>query len=140
MTHHDMAGYPLTNPTPFLSIPPPTRISYAHHPHTHTQAKIMSTEFKAIDGDERARWDQLAAEDKERYNREMEDYTPPSDDDDSDSDSDESDAPKKKKKRKKKDPNAPKRAKSAFMFFSMAMRPQIKEENPDATFGGLVSI
>ena len=100
----------------------------------------MWTEFKAIDGDERARWDQLAAEDKERYNREMEDYTPPSDDDDSDSDSDESDAPKKKKKRKKKDPNAPKRAKSAFMFFSMAMRPQIKEENPDATFGGLVSI
>ena len=100
----------------------------------------MSTEFKAIDGDERARWDQLAAEDKERYNREMEDYTPPSDDDDSDSDSDESDAPKKKKKRKKKDPNAPKRAKSAFMFFSMAMRPQIKEENPDATFGGLVSM
>ena len=100
----------------------------------------MSTEFKAISADERARWDQLNAEDKERYTREMEDYTPPSDDDDSDSDSDDSDAPKKKKKRKKKDPNAPKRGKSAFMFFSMAMRPSIKEANPEATFGGLVSM
>ena len=67
----------------------------------------------------------------------MEDYDPPSDSDDDD------DEPlskgKKKTKKKKKDPNAPKRGKSSFMFFSQEMRPKIKEENPDASFGELVS-
>jgi len=36
-------------------------------------------EFKALSDGERAKWDKLAAEDKERYQREMEDYEPPSD-------------------------------------------------------------
>ena len=52
-------------------------------------------------------------------------------------------APPKKKKastKKKKDPNAPKGALSAFMYFSKAKRPEIKEENPEASFGELVSI
>jgi structure-specific recognition protein 1 len=44
--------------------------------------------------------------------------------------------PKKKpaakgKKGKKKDPNAPKKPISSFFYFSGAMRPKIKEENPD---------
>jgi hypothetical protein len=40
-----------------------------------------------------------------------------------------------KKSPKKKDPNAPKRALSAFMLFSQEKRSQIKTDNPDATFG-----
>ena len=39
------------------------------------------------------------------------------------------------KGRKKKDPNAPKRALSAYMYFAQAARPGIKEENPEASFG-----
>jgi structure-specific recognition protein 1 len=39
------------------------------------------------------------------------------------------------KKKKKKDPNAPKNAKSAFMFFSVEKRSEIKDANPDASFG-----
>ncbi|KAJ6482913.1 high mobility group box domain-containing protein, partial [Mycena vitilis] len=35
----------------------------------------------------------------------------------------------------KKDPNAPKRALSAYMFFSQDWRERIKAENPDAGFG-----
>ncbi|KAG7087631.1 Non-histone chromosomal protein 6 [Marasmius oreades] len=35
----------------------------------------------------------------------------------------------------KKDPNAPKRALSAYMFFSQDWRERIKTENPDASFG-----
>ncbi|KAF9480627.1 HMG-box, partial [Pholiota conissans] len=35
----------------------------------------------------------------------------------------------------KKDPNAPKRALSAYMFFSQDWRERIKNENPDAGFG-----
>jgi hypothetical protein len=34
-------------------------------------------------------------------------------------------------------PNAPKGAKSAFMYFSTAKRSEIKEANPDASFGDL---
>jgi structure-specific recognition protein 1 len=41
----------------------------------------------------------------------------------------------KKKTKKKKDPNAPKSAKSAFMFFSGAKRSEIKEAHPEASFG-----
>lgn len=37
--------------------------------------------------------------------------------------------------RAKKDPNAPKRALSAYMFFSQDWRERIKNENPDAGFG-----
>ena len=44
------------------------------------------------------------------------------------------------KKRKKKDPNAPKKPCSAFFHFSKKMRPRIKEENPDASFGQLGKI
>ncbi|WWC67469.1 non-histone chromosomal protein 6 [Kwoniella pini CBS 10737] len=39
------------------------------------------------------------------------------------------------KKRAKKDPNKPKRALSAYMFFVQDYRERIKAENPDATFG-----
>ena len=55
----------------------------------------MSVEFKAISTSERARWDKLAVQDKERYQAAMEDYEPPSDDDS---------PPKKKAAAKKKAP------------------------------------
>ncbi|GAA5825678.1 hypothetical protein JCM10212_002149 [Sporobolomyces blumeae] len=35
----------------------------------------------------------------------------------------------------KKDPNAPKRPLSAYMHFSQAKRAEVKEENPDVSFG-----
>lgn len=37
-------------------------------------ARIISAKYKALDGDERKEWDEKAAEDKERYQREMEAY------------------------------------------------------------------
>ena len=59
----------------------------------------------------------------------------PEDDDDDD---DEDLVPMKKKKAKK-DPNAPKRAQSAYFLFMNSNRERIKEENPDAAFGEIVS-
>jgi hypothetical protein len=44
-------------------------------------------------------------------------------------------APKAKAVKGKKDKNAPKRALSAYMFFSQDWRERIKAENPDAGFG-----
>ncbi|KAL0577611.1 Non-histone chromosomal protein 6 [Marasmius crinis-equi] len=38
-------------------------------------------------------------------------------------------------RKSKKDSNAPKRALSAYMFFSQDWRERIKAENPDASFG-----
>ncbi|KAJ2359749.1 Non-histone chromosomal protein 6, partial [Coemansia sp. RSA 2607] len=46
----------------------------------------------------------------------------------------------RKPKRSKKDPNAPKRALSAYMFFSQAKRTTVKEQNPDASFGNIGKI
>jgi hypothetical protein len=39
------------------------------------------------------------------------------------------------RKAAKKDPKAPKRALSAYMFFSQDWRERIRNENPDASFG-----
>jgi hypothetical protein len=64
-----------------------------------------------------------AAEDKARYNEAMEDYVAPSDEELA------AIVPAKKaRKTSDKDPNAPKKGKSAYIFFCAAMRPQVKEE------------
>ncbi|CCH62882.1 hypothetical protein TBLA_0I02240 [Henningerozyma blattae CBS 6284] len=42
---------------------------------------------------------------------------------------------KKRSTRRKKDPNAPKRALSAYMFFANETRDIVRSENPDVTFG-----
>ena len=64
-----------------------------------------------------------AAEDKARYNDEMEGYVAPTDEELA------AMVPAKKtRKTSDKDPNAPKRGKSAYIFFCAAMRPQVKEE------------
>ncbi|KAJ1989395.1 Non-histone chromosomal protein 6 [Coemansia spiralis] len=44
---------------------------------------------------------------------------------------------KTKGKRTKKDPRAPKRALSAYMFFSQAKRAEVREKNPNASFGSI---
>jgi len=98
-------------------------------PSLHPQAKLLSTEFKDISESERAKYDKLAQADKERYQREMEDYEPPSDEEEVTS-----------KKRKKKDPNAPKRNMSAYFIYSQEIRSTVREENPEAAFGEIAKI
>ncbi|KAJ2695944.1 Non-histone chromosomal protein 6 [Coemansia sp. IMI 203386] len=39
--------------------------------------------------------------------------------------------------RMRKDPNAPKRALSAYVFFSQANRKTVKDDNPEASFGNI---
>jgi len=64
-----------------------------------------------------------AAEDKARYTDEIKDYVAPSDEELA------AIVPAKKaRKTSDKDPNAPKRGKSAYIFFCAAMRPQVKED------------
>lgn len=64
-------------------------------------------------------------------------------DDDDDDDDDDNEKPKKKAKttkKKKKDPNAPKRAMSAYMFYVNTNRDKVKGKNPSMSFGDIVCI
>ena len=45
-----------------------------------------------------------------------------------------------KRKKAKKDPNAPKRNMSAYFLYSMFARPQVKNDNPEASFGEIARI
>ncbi|VDD79259.1 unnamed protein product [Mesocestoides corti] len=81
--------------------------------------------WKIMTPKEKKRFEDMAALDKERYNREMVDYVPP-------------DGMKKGKKRKAaKDPSVPKRALSAFFFFCDEFRGKIRDEHPDWKVGDI---
>jgi hypothetical protein len=79
----------------------------------------LKASTKAKDKKEVEKFEKMAADDKERYQAEKEDYTPPSEEELSE---------KLSSKKKRKDPNAPKRGKSAYIFFSQEHREKVKEE------------
>jgi structure-specific recognition protein 1 len=58
---------------------------------------IASAEFKSLSDKEAGKWQKAAAEDKARYQAEMEDYEPPEDDDEGEDDDDDDDSPPPKK-------------------------------------------
>jgi hypothetical protein len=77
--------------------------------------------WKELSAEDRKPYDELAEADKKRYQEEKEDYVPDPAFDTSGG----------KGSRKKKDPNAPKRALSAYFFFCNEVRDQIRAENPE---------
>uniref|UniRef100_A0A7S1D0A0 HMG box domain-containing protein n=1 Tax=Cyclophora tenuis TaxID=216820 RepID=A0A7S1D0A0_CYCTE len=93
-------------------------------------AKILSAQYKALGPKEKEKWEKKAAKDKKRYQREMENYDPPEEYEES----------SRKGKKAKKDPNKPKRNMSAYFLYSVAVRPQVKEDNPDASFGQIAKL
>ncbi|CAJ1896816.1 unnamed protein product [Cylindrotheca closterium] len=95
-------------------------------------ARECSRVYKELTPEEKAPYDEKANADKARYKSEMADYTPPAG---SSSKAEKGGKGKKAPAKKKKDPNAPKRGTTSFMYFSSEMRPKIKEENPDISFG-----
>lgn len=99
-------------------------------------AKLLSAEFKALPEKEAKKWEKKAQKDKLRYQEEMRNYVPPSEDEDEDDD----DEKPKKKRKKVKDPNKPKRNQSAFFLYSNAHRAEVRERNPEAAFGDIAKI
>ena len=87
--------------------------------------KMLGERWKNLSSDEKQKYEDMAAEDKKRYKKEMASYTPPEG------------SEGKTKKKAKKDPNAPKKAATSFFIFSSEMRPKLKAENPDIKFGEL---
>lgn len=91
------------------------------------QARLLSAQYKALSDKEMKKWTKKAEQDKIRYQEEMKHYVPMEEEGG-------------RKKKAKKDPNAPKRNMSAYFLYSMYARPQVKEDNPDASFGDIARI
>eukprot|EP00941_MAST-03F_sp_MAST-3F-sp1_P006005 g6005.t1 len=88
--------------------------------------KLLAAKWKTATDEEKKDALEKAAADKERFEKEKENWV----DEDGSDDSDGEEEKKKKKKKKKK---GPKPAMSAYLFFSNEWRARIKEQNPEAT-------
>lgn len=95
------------------------------------KGKLAGAEWKALSAEDKKKYEAMADADKERYQKAMKNYSHPEDSDSSPAKS------KKGKQRTKKDPNAPKKASTSFLVYSNEMRPKVKAEHPDASFGEL---
>ncbi|XP_073335469.1 high mobility group protein B1-like [Pagrus major] len=82
-------------------------------------SKKCSERWKTMSPKEKGKFEDLAKQDKVRYEREMMSYVPA----------------RGGKKKKFKDPNAPKRPPSAFFIFCSEFRPKVKGESPGLTIG-----
>jgi len=85
-------------------------------------SKKCGEKWKAMNAKEKKRFEDLAAKDKTRFDEEMSNYTP-------------ADGSGKRKRKMKKDPNAPKRALSAFFCFCNEERPRVKAKFPTYAIG-----
>jgi len=107
------------------------QICREEHKKKHPNESVVFAEFsrkcadrwKTMGDKEKGRFHQLAEKDKKRYDGEMANYKPPK-------------GEKGGKKRKRtKDPNAPKRALSAFFWFCNDERPKAKAHLGEASVG-----
>eukprot|EP01135_Chromosphaera_perkinsii_P007243 Nk52_evm51s745 gene=Nk52_evmTU51s745 len=90
-------------------------------------ASIIGKLWGELSDRDKAKFNRLAEADKIRYRREMDTYVPPP-------------PVRGKGKRAKKDPNAPKRACSAFMFFANDIRPALRLQYPDKKITEIATI
>uniref|UniRef100_A0A1I7X8U3 High mobility group protein 1.2 n=1 Tax=Heterorhabditis bacteriophora TaxID=37862 RepID=A0A1I7X8U3_HETBA len=84
-------------------------------------SKKCSEKWRTMSDDEKRRFYELAQKDAERYQAEVAAYG--------------GEDAMRKRKRAKKDPNAPKRALSAFFFFSQDRRPEVQQQHPEWKVG-----
>lgn len=89
---------------------------------THTLAYTV----QLMTPKEKKRFEEMAASDKDRFNREMNNYQPPGEG-----------GRRRRKRRRIKEPGQPKRAWSAFFFFCDEFRPKVREAHPDWRVGNI---
>mmetsp|Transcript_23169 Transcript_23169/g.50171 ORF Transcript_23169/g.50171 Transcript_23169/m.50171 type:complete len:359 (+) Transcript_23169:527-1603(+) len=98
-------------------------------------AKFTSAMYKSLTPEEKGRWEEAALQDKARYETEMSNYVPPPGFDPTGQLVDSNAiAGGRKYSKKHKDPNAPKRARGSYVFFTLEERPKIVAEFPDMKF------
>lgn len=101
------------------------------HKKKHPGESVVFAEFsrkcaekwKSMVPKEKKRFEEMAVKDKGRYEAEMANYEPPPGEG------------RGRKRKQKKDPNAPKRALSAFFFFCADERPSVRKMYPDYGVG-----
>lgn len=86
-------------------------------------SKKCAEKWKGMSDKEKKRFHDLATGDKARYEKDMSSYSPPEG------------TKSGKRKRGKKDPNAPKRALSAFFWFCNDERPKVRAIGPNLPVG-----
>merc|ERR1740124_101476 len=95
-------------------------------------SKYTSHMYKSLTAQEKAEWDLRSQQDKARFENEMTTYVPPPGHDAQGNLLD--DRPTVRRMKKPKDPNAPKRARGSFVFFTFEMRPKIMVQFPIVKF------
>lgn len=96
-------------------------------------AKYTSHMYKNLTPEEKATWVTRAEQDKSRYDQEIAQYVPPPGHD-ARGNLIEDPRPRKRNKRAPKDPDAPKRASGAYVFFTNEMRPVVMKQFPGIKF------
>jgi len=91
--------------------------------------KKISEIWNAMDDEEKKPYNDKALKEKERYNKELEEYNKNHSGDTTDEDESE---PEKKKK-KVRDPNRPKKYTTAFFLFCNQKRKELKEQSPESS-------
>jgi len=98
--------------------------------------KLLGEAWKEIEADDKKTFEEKAAKDKIRYQKELAAYkTEHPEESDDEKKGKKGKKNVKKRKTTKKDPDAPKKPCTAFVWFSKEQRPKIKEQNPKASFG-----
>ena len=87
--------------------------------------KELGGRWQGTSEETRAKYQEMAKDDKERYNEEMKNYVPAPDSEEPEK--------KQKKKRAKKAKDAPKNASSPYIFFCKDERENVKTEMPELT-------
>ena len=100
-------------------------------------SKHTSQEYKNLSEEERNKWKELADLDKQRYEKEIAKYEPPPGYDKTGVLIASKEPGPRKYTKKVKDPNAPKRARGPFVYFTLDCRPEIIKEFPDIKFTDL---
>jgi hypothetical protein len=88
--------------------------------------KRVAASWKKLNAKQKRKYDNMAEEDKGRYEEEASTFN--------------EEHPEVAKRRKRAKKNAPKKGRSAYLYFTMERRPQLKEENPDMVFGDLTRL
>ena len=100
-------------------------------------AKFTSAMYKSLTPEEKARWEEAAVQDRIRYENDMSNYVPPPGFDPTGQLVEAVGGIGRRFNKKEKDPNAPKRARGSYVFFTLDARPKIMAETPDMKFTDL---
>lgn len=92
--------------------------------------KLVAAQWAKLSDAQKKKYQKMADDDRKRYESEIANYTPPSDEE---LDADEN-------KRKRKDPNAPTHPRTAYVYYTMENRAKTQTEHPEMKFGEITKL